>query len=89
MKYYSATTNGFYSPDVHSTYPADAVELTDEQWQALLQGQSQGKVIAAGSTGHPELQDPPPAEPAPEKTPAEKLAAAGLTVDELKSLLGL
>ena len=34
---------------------------------------------------------PPPVEPEPPKelTPAEKLANAGLTVDELKSLLGL
>lgn len=30
----------------------------------------------------------PPA-PAPERTAAEKLAAAGLTIDELKGLLGL
>lgn len=34
---------------------------------------------------------PPPVEPEPPKelTPQEKLANAGLTVDELKSLLGL
>ena len=35
---------------------------------------------------------PEPADPIPEPvelTPAEKLASAGLTVDELKSLLGL
>jgi len=31
----------------------------------------------------------PAPEPAPELTPEEKLAAAGLTIDELKSLLGL
>lgn len=31
----------------------------------------------------------PEPEPIPEPTAAEKLAAAGLTVDELKSLLGL
>ena len=34
--------------------------------------------------------DPAPAPPAPAVlTPAEKLAAAGLTVDELKTLLGI
>jgi len=34
--------------------------------------------------------DPAPEPPAPvELTPAEKLAASGLTVDELKELLGL
>jgi hypothetical protein len=38
-----------------------------------------------------ELADNAPAleHPAPPSTPAEKLAAAGLTVDELKELLGL
>lgn len=89
MKYYSATTNGFYSPDVHTTFPADAVEITDELWQSLLQGQSQGKVITASSTGTPVLADPPAAEPQPEPTAEEKLQRAGLSVDDLRSLLGL
>lgn len=41
--------------------------------------------LAEGNTPNPYV---PPPEPAP-LTPAEKLAAAGLSVDELKSLLGL
>ena len=41
--------------------------------------------VAAGNT-----PDPAPEPPAPEPlTPAEKLAASGLTVEELKALLGL
>ena len=41
--------------------------------------------VDAGNT-----PEPAPAPPAPvELTPAEKLAASGLTVDELKGLLGL
>ena len=41
--------------------------------------------LEAGNT-----PDPAPEPPAPEPlTPAEKLAASGLTVDELKRLLGL
>lgn len=36
-----------------------------------------------------EIQSRPQPEPAPEPTAAEKLAHAGLTVDELKELLGL
>lgn len=36
-----------------------------------------------------ELQSRPQSEPTPEPTAAEKLAASGLTVDELKGLLGL
>ena len=41
--------------------------------------------LADGNTPNPYV---PPPEPAP-LTPAEKLAAAGLSVDELKELLGL
>jgi hypothetical protein len=41
--------------------------------------------IAEGNAPNPYV---PPPEPAP-LTPAEKLAAAGLSVDELKSLLGI
>jgi hypothetical protein len=36
-----------------------------------------------------EVLPAPEPEPVPELTPAEKLAAAGLTVDDLKALLGI
>ncbi len=36
-----------------------------------------------------EIESRPQPEPTPELTPAEKLAASGLTVEELKQLLGL
>ena len=48
-------------------------------YQAYLEWVAQG--------GVPEPAPEP--EPVPELTPAEKLAASGLTVDELKQLLGL
>lgn len=61
---YSAQTNGFYHLSVHGdAIPADAIEITDEQHAALLNGQSIGKVIAADAAGHPVLVDPPPAPP--------------------------
>jgi hypothetical protein len=41
--------------------------------------------LQAGNTPEPA----PEPEPVPELTPAEKLAASGLTVEELKELLGL
>jgi len=41
--------------------------------------------LEAGNTPEPA----PEPEPVPELTPAEKLAASGLTVEELKELLGL
>jgi hypothetical protein len=62
--FYSAQTRGFYDPAIHGdNIPADAVEITAEQHAALLEGQSQGKVIAADANGHPILQDPPPPPP--------------------------
>lgn len=57
---YSATTGGFYSQKVHgASVPADAVEITDEQHQALLAGQAAGKVIRPGDGNFPVLQDAP------------------------------
>ena len=41
--------------------------------------------LEAGNT----LEPAPEPEPVPELTPAEKLVASGLTVDELKTLLGI
>lgn len=50
MKYYK---NGFYE------YPADgAVEIPDSYWEALLQGQSEGKEIVPDADGYPVLQSP-------------------------------
>ena len=46
-------------------------------------------IVLDGTTG---ITTPNPADPIPEPvelTPQEKLASAGLTVDELKSLLGI
>ena len=41
--------------------------------------------LSSGSTAAPYVEPPAP----PEPTPEEKLARSGLTVDELKGLLGL
>ena len=62
--FYSVQTGGFYSREIHGdNIPADAVEITTEQHAALLQGQSEGKVITADENGYPILIDPPPAPP--------------------------
>lgn len=58
---YSKSTGGFYSRDINGdNIPEDAVEITAEQHAALLEGQSQGKIISADENGHPILIDPPP-----------------------------
>lgn len=59
--FYSKTTGGFYTREIHGdNIPADAVEITVEEHQALLECQSQGKLIVADESGRPILQDPPP-----------------------------
>lgn len=60
--YYSKTTGGFYSLDIHGQdgIPSDAVEISDELYAVLLAGQSAGKLIAFDDgSGAPVLRDPP------------------------------
>lgn len=55
MKYYSATTNGFYSLGIHTEeqLPKDVVEVTEEEWRALMVAQEQGAKITADFEGRP------------------------------------
>jgi hypothetical protein len=59
---YSASAHGFYDSSIHAAeaIPADAKEITIDRHQELLQGQSDGKVIASGADGLPILTSPPP-----------------------------
>ena len=72
--YYKNTNNQLHfldSSEFEYLLPADCVEITDEEAQAI-----QAEIEAN--------------QPAPvELTPQEKLASAGLTVGELKDLLGI
>lgn len=86
--FYYASTNGFYDDNINQNIPKDSVEITVEKHQELLDAQSNGKVIQADKNGNPVLKDRPIVEPII-LTPQEKLAQAGLSVDELKSLLGI
>ena len=51
--HYSAQAGGFYHAAVHKKLPEDAVEITDEEWQRLLDQQSAGHTIAPGPDGQP------------------------------------
>ena len=78
-----------YSPD-GSPEPGDGcrlVSLDDAQTEAFNAAMSvpNSGIIFDGTTF---TTLPPPVPPAP-LTPEQKLAASGLTVDELKTLLGL
>lgn len=51
--YYSPTQRGFYHDQVHETLPDDAVEITDAEWQRLLDRQTAGDLIVPGDGGKP------------------------------------
>lgn len=66
MKYY--WKNGFYIDEIHFdfdpatgeyTVPAGYIEITEELYHTLLDGQAAGKRIVTGMDGLPELTDPP------------------------------
>lgn len=57
--FYSATTQAFYDSDATSLVPADAQEISLEYYNELRAGESQGKYIAPGATGMPELHSYP------------------------------
>lgn len=63
--FYSQTTGGFYPLSMKEQYessingwPADAVEISPEDYQALMDGQENGQVIIPGDDGMPELVTP-------------------------------
>ena len=58
MKYF--VDGAFYDQGITPEIPEGAVELTDEEWQELLEQQSAGKVITTGEDGNPVVSDPPP-----------------------------
>ncbi|WAC26442.1 hypothetical protein [Ancylobacter sp. SL191] len=53
---YSASTRGFYTGG--QAAPEDAVDLSHEEWEALLAAQSVGHQIVPDENGHPVLVDP-------------------------------
>lgn len=55
--YFNPDDMAFYSDELYSDIPSQAVSLSDEQYIALLNGQSQGKQIIVDKTGNPVLID--------------------------------
>ena len=54
MIYYSKSTKGFYTTQIHGTnIPSDCVEISCEIHQTLLNDQSQGKQIVPDERGYP------------------------------------
>lgn len=60
MKLFSKTTGGFYDPEIHGNQiPADAADITEERYAALMSAQASGKRIEADANGAPVAVDPP------------------------------
>lgn len=86
-----------------TTQPGKAVVFKDDAWALVDDHRGEtwwrafGEPVVIAVPGVEVLEGlfqteppgPPPPPPRPDLTPEEKLAAAGLTVDELKALLGL
>ena len=59
--FYSPSTRGFYSQELHgNNIPADVVAIKQEEHTELLAGQSTGLVITTGTGGFPVLETAPP-----------------------------
>lgn len=75
---FSPSTRGFYPLadralyEAAGTWPADGAEVSDDEVQALLQAEQNGKVIQADANGKPVAVDPPP--PSTEQCCAAKRA---------------
>lgn len=60
MIYFSATTTGFYDSRIHTVMPKDVVELSDDYYSEVLNGQALGQRIIANESGMPVLITPQP-----------------------------
>ena len=58
--FYSRATRGFYDDQIHRSIPGDALPISDEEHQRLMQMQGTGKVIDPDDAGRPVAVDPPP-----------------------------
>ncbi|TXE25864.1 tail fiber assembly protein [Serratia ureilytica] len=85
--FYSKETGGFYDHSEKEVYeasingwPADAVGITDDEYNSLFDGQAAGYVIVAGDDGKPYLTAPP--EPTLEETRRAMAAKKAQLLDE-------
>jgi len=72
--FYAQSTGGFYLESLHgANIPSDAKRVRKEAYEALMEGQSNGKTILPDEDGYPVLVDPPP--------PTREQVVAGLSAE--------
>ncbi|GLH33985.1 hypothetical protein BR1R5_33730 [Pseudomonas sp. BR1R-5] len=59
MRYYSQTTGCCYLEGIHAVMPVDAVQISDERYNAVIGNPEPGKVRSHDAEGLPILIDPP------------------------------
>ena len=55
--FFSASSKGFYKSGVNSVIPNDAIQITDDQYDDILVGLENGKVIGVDGGNKPILKD--------------------------------
>lgn len=59
MIYFSKSANGFFWDEINKKMPPDVVEVSDETYNALMEGQQvDGKTIISDDNGYPILTAP-------------------------------
>lgn len=62
--FFCAKTNGFYPEEFKEqyvdagTWPSELIEVSQRQYQLLMEAQSHGKIIIADEVGNPVLSEP-------------------------------
>ena len=61
MKYYSFSTKGYYTPEIHGdNIPADAIEISDETYKEVFAAQCAGYILELCEVNGVKAVPPPP-----------------------------
>jgi hypothetical protein len=81
MKYYSFSTKGYYTPEIHGeNMPTDVIEMTDEVYNQVFEAQCNGYVIEKCSVNGIKAM-PPPAKTSEELAVEIRFARDNLLLD--------
>ncbi|SUU97877.1 hypothetical protein [Avibacterium paragallinarum] len=76
MYFFNRLTQGFFLAGIHAI-PEGSVEISEETYRTLLEGQSEGKQIISDERGYPVLIEPQP-------SPYHRLQGGKWVMDEAR-----